>query len=671
MGQLKVETPDGQSFVIDYPDGATDEQINGAVRQHLGGKFSSNPIKRNNPIVQGQEVLGSKPGYQDLIMQGVSFGLSDEAGGALNMLMHPLTNGAYEQGRDAIRQRVDQAREETGWAGTAAELAGGLLGGLPKAGAGALLTIGNAVKRGASIGALGGAVGGFGSGNGAVDSLIKAGVGGVAGAALGTAIPVGANLISNRVSGVGRLVGRDTDGLARQIVGETLQADNATPAQLGRRLIDASERGTPLALADTGENVRGLLASVSRRPGPARPLARDMVEARQAEQSGRVLSAIDSNLGPIRGVRQQSDELMQQARTAAAPLYDEFRAGAGRTSPELEAILDTPAGRQALGKARTIAANERRDPNAMGFDLNEQGEVTLNSVPSPETLDYVKRGLDDILEDARDPVTRQINYTPSLRAIEDVRKSLVREADNLHPAYAEARAAFAGPASAEEALQLGRKSLTASAEDIEAATSRMGDAEREQFALGFRAAMADNIGRATDGASQTQRLLGTRRKRQALASVFGGEEDFNRFLATMADERATNETYRSVMTGSQTAERQLADQQTSDGGLIESATGTALRGVSEPIGLLGDALKSLGEVSRFGAGEAGDRTRESIAALLTETDPNVLEGLAKAIKDATTRQRLRTRNINRATGKLGAGVGGFTGNQIGSNVRSE
>jgi hypothetical protein len=49
MGQMKVETPDGQSFTIDYPDGATDEQINGAIRQHLGGKFESSPINRNAP----------------------------------------------------------------------------------------------------------------------------------------------------------------------------------------------------------------------------------------------------------------------------------------------------------------------------------------------------------------------------------------------------------------------------------------------------------------------------------------------------------------------------------------------------------------------------------------------------------------------------------------------
>ncbi|HEX8415635.1 MAG TPA: hypothetical protein VF637_17410, partial [Sphingomicrobium sp.] len=503
--------------------------------------------------------------------------------------------------------------------------------------------------------------------------------GAVLGGGLGGAIPIAANMVGNRLSAVGRLMGRDSEGLSRQIVGQALQADGNTPATAGARLIEAAQRGTPLALADTGENARGLLASVSRRPGPARSLTRTAVESRQAEQSDRVLGSIGENLGPIRGVRQQSDELMQQARTAAAPLYEQAYQNPVISTPELAEVLNTPAGRGALGRARTIAANERRDPQALGFELDEAGEVRLDPTLNlnedgtisqeatqtrgytAQTLDYVKRGLDDIIESHRDPVTGRLNLDEAGRAVNGVRSNLLTEVDRLNPTYRDARAAYAGPASAEEALQLGRRSLTASAEDIEAATGRMSEEQRQQFALGFRAAMADNIGRATDGANVAQRMLGTPRKRQALASVFGGEENFGRFLSTMGDERATNETYRSVMGGSQTAERLAADAQTSDGGMLESAAGTAIRGATQPIGLLGDALKALGELDRFGAGEAGDRTRESVAALLTEADPNVLAGLSKAIKDATTRQRLRNRAVNRTTGRLGSAVGSNTG----------
>lgn len=679
MAKYRITAPDGKTIEVEGPDDATEEELQQFAGQQFGGKYRNNPVEVRPPareLADNLDKAGGKLGYADLITEGASFGLYDEASGVANALMHPTDlNNAYTVGRDAQRLRLDDARQRTGWTGTVAEVGGGFLGGLPSKAGSALLSLGQAAKAGLKTGAIGGAVGGFGYGDGPIGSLIQAGAGALVGGGIGAALPVAANLVTNRLAAAGRLAGRDTQGLARQIVGQAIEADGSTPATVGQRLMQAAERGTPLSVADTGDNARGLLASVSRRPGPARSLARGAIESRQAEQSDRVLGAIGENLGPIRGMRQQSDELMQQARAAAAPLYDQAYQTPVISTPELDSLLNTPAGRGALGRARTIAANERRDPQALGFVLDENDQVRLDPTLhlhedgsisqeptqtrgyTPQTLDYVKRGLDDIIESHRDPVTGRLVLDEAGRAINGVRAGLLREVDKLNPAYGEARAAYAGPASAEEALQLGRKSLNASAEDIEAATGRMTDEQRQQFALGFRAAMADNIGRATDGANVAQRMLGTPRKRQALASVFGGEENFNRFLSTVGDERATNETYRSVMSGSQTAERMAADAQTSDGGLLETAGGAALRGVSQPIGLLGDALKALGELDRFGVGEAGDRTRESVAALLTEANPEVLVGLSKAIKDATTRQRLRNRTINRTVGKIGAGVG--------------
>src|SRR3546814_13775309 len=75
---------------------------------------------------------------------------------------------------------------------------------------------------------------------------------------------------------------------------------------------------------------------------------------------------------------------MEGARRDAAPFYDAFNAQHARTSPELEAMLQTPAGRQALAQARTIAANEGRDPYAPGFDLDIAGNIILPSAPSPD-----------------------------------------------------------------------------------------------------------------------------------------------------------------------------------------------------------------------------------------------------------------------------------------------
>jgi len=788
-----ITASDGKEYKILADDPSEAVRMEAFINERLAaGDTDPNNWNPDNAVVrkpskaqrlkQAQDKLGGKAGYQTLLTQGASFGLSDEAAGVGNAFTSLLQgdtdfSGNYAAGRDAERSRIEDARQSTGGTGFLAELGGGLVGAAPTAALRTLMGLGQASRAGAIGGAAAGAVGGFGTGEGTGNSVAQAGVGTAVGGFLGAALPVVGSVIGNRIGGLQRMFATDRAPIARQIVGQAIEADANTATGVGRQLAQARERGSPLAIADTGENARETLASVSRQPGPARTIATEFAGERQTAQSDRVVGSIGRNLGRIGNVREESDALMQQARTAADPLYEEFRAGAGRTSDELEAILQTPAGKAALGKARTIASNERRDPNKMGFDLDDQGETILTQVPSPETLDLIKRGLDDIIEEARDPVTRQIAYTPSLRAVEDVRKSLIREADNLHPAYAQARAAFAGPASAEEALQLGRNSLNSSAEDIEAALSRMGDAEREQYALGFRAAMADNVGRATDGTNLAQRMLGTPRKRAALASVFreplptapegfknvihdrpalqvgrpnnndlvtedgftyrslspeeiadakntggflpnpsgkssggrknvkhwvkggqqsgqffregqvvvrvpnnkinagrpvhvadaeiwggsqnwsqvsSGDASLQRFVETLGDERATSETFNSVARGSQTALRNAFDNTTNDTGIAETAANVAIKGASHPLALLGDALQALGDVNRFGPGQAGNATRESVAALLTETDPTVLDELSRAIRRANYRQRIAGRTANGRAAAVGA-----------------
>lgn len=681
MGRYRITGPGGEEFEVDGPDNASQADLEGLARQ-VAGVGGNYPVDSSGVVrgVQASNKANGAAGYSELLNQGITFGLSDELAGLVNAGLHPLTSGAYEQGRDIERQRIADARKNTGWGGTAAELLGGLVtGGTSVAGGQALLSTGRAALNAAKLGSVAGGISGFGSGNGTEDSLIRAAGGAALGGAVGALLPPVTQLIGNRISGLQRLIGAGNSDLPQQLVGEAIRADANTAAGVGRRLTEAAERGTPLAIADTGDNARGLLASVTRRPGPGRQATRALVDQRQTEQSGRVIDAVEQNLGRVGNIRQESDALMQQARTAAAPLYDEAYAAPVISTPELDSLLNTPAGRGALGRARTIAANERRDPQALGFQLDADGNVRLDPTLhinedgsisqepamargyTQQTLDYVKRGLDDIIEQYRDPVTQRLTLDEAGRAVNGVRAQLLNENDRLNPVYQQARQAYAGPASAEEALQLGRRSLNSSAEDIEAATARMSDAEREQYALGFRGAMADNINRAVDGAGQAQRLLGTPRKRQALEAVFGGEENFNRFLQTLADERATTETYRSVMTGSQTAERLAADAQTSDNGLLESAAGATLRGVTQPVGFLGDLIKSLGEVNRFGAGQAGDATRERVAALLSETDPQVLRNLAREIRTAAARQQLRRRGVNRVVGKAGVAIGSTVG----------
>jgi len=683
---MDVRLPDG-TIVRNVPPGTTQSQLMARMRK-------ASPTAGTG--VSGLPAV--KSDLPSLYLQGGTFGLSDEvaglAGALTDAIQAPFSSRvdfnpvkSYQAWRDRARQQVAETRKAHPYLGTALEIAGGLgtaapakavaaaktlpqkIGSVLFGSAGRPSNLKAAVKAGAKTGAAAGALAGFGYGEGADKSTLGAVTGGTAGATLGAALPIAGRLIARPVQAARDYL-NPANGLGRQVVARAIEQDKLTPGLAGQAIQEAQQRGTPLMLGDLGDNLRGLTGSLSRKPGPSRTLIRTAVEERQAGQGDRIRQAIERDLGPIANPHEVSDSLIQQARAAAAPLYEEAYRAPGVASDEITSLLNTPAGKQALGRARSIAANERIDPTRIGIDLDAQGEPILTMVPTMQTLDYVKRGLDDIVEQSRDPVTRRLNLDEAGRAVNGVRAQLLNEMDRLNPAYAQARAAYAGPASANQAMWQGRKALTASADELERMTANLSDADKEQFALGFRTALGDALDRRVDGADKVGALLGTPRKRAALAQLFGGGDSFDRFLKTLADERMANETYRAVATGSQTANRLADDAMTTDQSLLEDLAGAAIKG-----GLNGGKAGALAEMGarfkdrwNFGAGETGQRAREDAAALLSEIDPDILQ---KAMRDALrqqARRRAGVRAVDRSTIRAGNKAGLLTGAIIGANT---
>ena len=158
--------------------------------------------------VQQEKELGIEQNpAETLAVQGGTLGLSDEAAGVGNALANVLTSPftaapfdpvrAYQVGRGAERQRIQNARDQLGYGGTAVEFTGSLASGNP---VGALATL--APREAAMIagkgGAAAGALGGFGYGEGAGESATGAGVGALGGYALGRYAPAAVERILPR-----------------------------------------------------------------------------------------------------------------------------------------------------------------------------------------------------------------------------------------------------------------------------------------------------------------------------------------------------------------------------------------------------------------------------------------------------------------------------------------
>lgn len=205
-----------EAFWKSNPDPTADELQAWATANRIGklgnageiikaakeGRGYSTAVDREEAVraeVAAQDAARGAPDSptEALLRQGTTLGLADEAAGVGRGVSRALQGEnpieGYKLGRDAERLRVDDARQQLGYAGTAIEIAGGLASANPTS-ALAGLTARQVVREGARGGAAGGALAGFGSGEGLEDSVLRAGVGAGAGAALGAGI----GALSNR-----------------------------------------------------------------------------------------------------------------------------------------------------------------------------------------------------------------------------------------------------------------------------------------------------------------------------------------------------------------------------------------------------------------------------------------------------------------------------------------
>lgn len=577
-------------------------------------------------------------------------------------------------------------RDENPISSTVGELAGGVTGTL--LGGAGLRAAGAAISNPAARGILGNPLTAdvaYGSTYGATqaeDPLYGAVGGGLAAAAGGA--------IGNRIGGWlgGRRVADPLNAGERAVYDAV-----GSPSSVEAALMQGQDLGLPMTLADADPVVAALTGSAIRRSPTVAGQAREVLAQRSQGQLDRLRSGIERDLGPLDNVPQRADDLIAQARAAADPLYRDAYATSVPTSPELEGLLATPFGRQALARSRTIAANEQRSPTELGFSLDAEGntvlnpvpndlvarhlmardalreaqesfrnsrstagydrdaglsqieaarqglrdaEAALNAAPTPgaqasvptyttQSLDYAKRGMDDILESNRNPITGRLELDEMGRSQNQVLRSLLGEMDARNPAYGQARAAYAGPAAERQALLQGRDALTMNPDDVATLAGRQTPERLDLMQLGAR----DRINQGAEALSNSTnpyRVLNTPAMERRLSALYPGREDDVARLLTQRDlENRMASTANSLVGNSATAERQLADQAFADESLLrpvlEGGVETLVTGAPVTTVLRSGVGNRIADALRLGAGRRAVEKAEQIAPLALNPDP--------------------------------------------------
>lgn len=609
-------------------------------------------------------------GAADLLTSKMTLGLSDKAvplaDAALGMLFGQKFGDTYKKSqadRDRRKAEYQAGNPVLDWASVPLNF----MGAAPKAAASAPMTL----RKIAGIGGEAGLLTGAGNSRGNLgDQIAQTEMSGVAGALVAPIISRATSAVVSRMAKP--IAGRSAPPpppmskvrrSALDLASKALADQGQTPADAGALVQQAQQRGVPLALMDTGDETRGLVSALARKPGPNRTLVRDVVIPRQEGQLERVQGALTRDLGPTANIRAQSEALMQQAQAAASPLYEKAYSapGAGAVHTQIEDLLARPSMKSALSRAARIAAEEGRDPTALGFDVSAQGDTVLKKVPSWQSLDYVKRGLDDVIEGYRDSTTGRLNLDTEGRAINSTLREFLGRVDKVNPDYAAARAAYGGPASHAAAMNKGNKIANKSAEDILAEIRDLTPEQLAQYKLGARSALSSMMEGRVDAADKIKALVGTPKKRDALNQLFGSEGGFDNFLSTLGDEKLAAETFGRVATGSQTSanDADLLNLDNSLGGAALKTAGRAATGQ----GILSNGLLTVRDLARYGLGKQGERVRTELAALLTETRPSVLAEILKGATEDEARNRLINLSAARAANSAGR-VGAMFGGQI-------
>jgi hypothetical protein len=429
-------------------------------------------------------------------------------------------------------------------------------------------------------------------------------------------------------------------------------------------LQDAAGLGLPYTLADSSPKLRALAGSSVRKSANARQLAEDVINPRQMGQAERVIGQIDRNLAPVGDVPTMVNDATAQARAASKPLYDAaFSQPVPDLArhPELANILRRPAAETALRRAYDLALNEGTSPAELSISVGADGRPLLNANPTWKTLHYVRRGLDEEIASAIDPVTGKVRpgMGDSQRAMIGLRGALDNQIGQINPGFKAADAEYSRFASQGTAAQRGAAAsgIRVTPEQAQIGVTEAGD-NLPLFQRGYASSLADQVERSRLTGNPHNLIYGSLGQRAKIGTVFPqGAPQFARANALEGDmSRMAYET----LGGSPTAARFEADKAFEGPNMGDMAFDLGLSAATgvPPVGLLQRGLRGFatGAKDRFNLGRGGQAKADAIAPLLLNTDPNANLVLLNSIFARGAARKAYLQQLQAAGGQVGAGM---------------
>jgi len=519
----------------------------------------------------------------------------------------------------------------------------------------------NTVAKGALVGTGSGIVAGTGAGNPG-DRFEGGIVGLVAGAVLGAGIPLTAraggaawNAIKERWIASDQMI--DIGALRRMFDavstrGGTMQ-DVVNEMQADRYL------GVPTTIGTATRPLTNLTDAVNTAGrGDSPEIIQDTLEEMKSGSRARVGTQVKDAITDENFYATQ-DALITNLRRNADDVYDKAYAFGTVDDPRILNLLENnPAFKEAYRRAKTIAKYEQ-DADMLaggdGYRFMLQGEGEL---PDVRTLDYIKRGLDDVIRkgfDGNGMAPAEANALKGLRRQYINILDEVTEVDGVS-AYRNARNVYKGDIEVVEALELGLSDFSKpnfAPEQVAKLMQEFSEAEREVFAIGATRSILNKITAPANDANFAKKLIGSPDMRSKMQLLFPdtNQSGYDLLEAALLREKQLFERSGKILGGSPTMARRAAVEQLESSPGMAEAAGDAIQSSLNPVtGLLSMAVRVLQRAT------IPEKVQERMAKMLMSESPEEVAAVVKLLEDYTAKAIPKAANIGRieATSIVGA-----------------
>jgi hypothetical protein len=618
-----------------------------------------------------------------LLGQGLGLGWGDEAEA---WLRSKIGDRAYEQELADIRREYGEFAQRRPTAAFTTELAGGAL----PAAIAALMTTGtggatapaatgvlgrlaaNPVARGIFTGVLSGGVAGAGAAEEgerlpgfAVGSALGGGMGGVMPLAFRGASSA-ADWLRERIAPSAEDVTRGAARRVSRALGRADEGMGMSPQEAAQRLAEDRARGIPSTLANVDPALVGLAETVAQRSGASS----NIIEAQLGRQMSDVRERVMGRTGRALKAGRYYDEeqaLASDLRTRARDLYEDAYSFGTVDDDRILAVLQQPQFKRFFDKARDIADTEKMAARLRGEDpskyeltpiytMDAAGNITETVLPDVRTLDYIKRGIDTVIE--RGFEGEGISKAEA-SALRDLRKQFVNAIDEAtidpntgESAYALARRDYAGDMEVLDAMRTAREKFSRlPPEEVADFVSTASRAEVDAFRTGAFRNIYDKIMESPQNFNAAKRIVNSPLMMERMRPLFDTQAQFNLYKAALLREAQLFDQSSKILSGSPTPRRLQAREEFEGGVPVgEVIANTINSGFMNSLSLLA------GNVAR--SAKMPDEIAAETSRLLMSSNPTEVAAAVKILEDYAAKSAVGAKNLTAA--EMGAIMGATT-----------